>query len=401
MTALPPITVTCRHGHEFESRARPKTSVSCPECRKGGQRVTVWVPGDRPKTAREVTARAREREHQDHAAPVPGAELAARWAGETPWDGELTPVPGRETDTCPKCSAVLWWEVGRTLVWCTTCKSITVPPAVSEHYARSHATDVAVREPADPMAERAARVRLRALKQQAEQRLARHRDTIADEEMHDRSQWQAHARQQSSVIDGWITEIQKAESESDLDGIMAHIDAEVLNSELGKALRAEWEQAQQRAARQWEYQQRAAEIEQRQKELDAQREREEREAERAVRQSATPEPRAITTGRTATRSIPDSPYTGVALQIYRMQKRKERAIAERGKCVFKHFLGITVPADRNYYVPYRDSMGNATVYALPNTPQVLACTDHFKEAEIAMNKQGYSDLAWEPANASS
>jgi hypothetical protein len=37
--------VECRNGHQFTTRARGGTSVSCPECkRETGRRIAVWVP---------------------------------------------------------------------------------------------------------------------------------------------------------------------------------------------------------------------------------------------------------------------------------------------------------------------------------------------------------------------
>lgn len=51
---LPEITVTCREGHDFRTRAHGGQPVNCPECRAGGTRVKVWIRKDRPRTAREL-----------------------------------------------------------------------------------------------------------------------------------------------------------------------------------------------------------------------------------------------------------------------------------------------------------------------------------------------------------
>jgi hypothetical protein len=49
---LPEITLACREGHTFRTRARGGTSIGCPACRANGFRVSVWVPVGRPELAR-------------------------------------------------------------------------------------------------------------------------------------------------------------------------------------------------------------------------------------------------------------------------------------------------------------------------------------------------------------
>lgn len=47
---LPAITLECRNGHQFSTRAHGNQSVGCPLCKAGGERVNVWVPKARPQT---------------------------------------------------------------------------------------------------------------------------------------------------------------------------------------------------------------------------------------------------------------------------------------------------------------------------------------------------------------
>lgn len=197
---LPEIKLTCREGHVFTSRARGGSSVSCPVCRRlDGRRVSVWVPADRPKTARELAALTAvvDGQDQDH-------ELAARWESEPEWDGRQLPDwPGCPGDACLECGGPLMWEPGRTWTDCEACAEgdggMSLPAAVIRHYERR--AEVATRSAGtvatrtDPAAEQAARVRLRALKDGARQRVESWLDTIAGPDSYDRVQYQRPARE--------------------------------------------------------------------------------------------------------------------------------------------------------------------------------------------------------------
>lgn len=63
-------------------------------------------------------------------------EMAARWAAEPEWDGNIRLRAGRPDDTCQKCGTGLLWEPARTLVYCPACKAWALPAAVTGHYER-------------------------------------------------------------------------------------------------------------------------------------------------------------------------------------------------------------------------------------------------------------------------
>lgn len=173
-TSLPAVVLTCRNSHGFMTRAKGLATVRCPECK-----APKRVPANRPKTEREA------REHAERAALVTfatvpaagsGSGLAGRWEREAPWDGNLGPIPsppGHPVDECGECGGPLLWEPGRTVVYCPGCQRSGLPAAVTEHYRRAdqRSAEVAVRSAPDAVAGRAARVRLRAMKHRAADRL--------------------------------------------------------------------------------------------------------------------------------------------------------------------------------------------------------------------------------------
>lgn len=394
---LPEITLTCGDGHPFTTRAAGGQTVRCKECQR-----SKHVPTDRPRTAKEAAAynSTATSGHQDQApASNPGADqarkLAARWQAETPWSAkrDLTPRPGRDQDSCPGCGDPMLWEPRRTLTFCPECQKVDLPPAVSEHYRRqaSQRSETAVMQRVDPMAEKAARARLRALISQTEQWANDWIDSIGDEDSYDRIQWKREAGEFAAILRGYIPEIRNSETQEELAEIKSHITSEILNSELGTALRTEYDQARNRAENRAMARQRAAEIEQAEAEAEAEADRQRAIMERSqqeVRQVATQ--RAITSGKGP--SYADG-FASVAMAIERQRVRTALAIEQRGQCAFKHPLGPH-PADRLYGVPDRDYQGAMTGYSMPQSPQLRACSKHFGAAEAELNRQGYPDLTW-------
>jgi hypothetical protein len=398
---LPEITLTCGNGHPFTTRAAGGQTVRCKECGK-----SKHVPTDRPRTAKEAASYAAPAVdgHQDQdpaadAEPDPSRELADRWKLEASWSGSITQAPGRANDECAECEGPLSWEPRRTLVFCPECKSIDLPPAVSAHYAREQAqrATVAVRQSgavADPAAERKERVRFQALKKRKIEQLEEDWiETLGNPDAYDRSQWQTEARDFAATLHEWIRELKDADTEAELNAIWQDMFAEVIQSQPGKELRAEYdaslnraEQAEQRRR----YAEQMAEYEaEREAEEAAEAERQRKEAI-AARQVATP--RAITTG---TKQVTTPTVTQLIIQA---QQQRERALKQRGECMFKHRLGPK-PADRLYWVPQRDWQGNEHGYAVPNTPQMRACSKHFAALEAEMTRQGYPDQVWRDLNA--
>ena len=401
---LPKITLTCTDGHQFATRAAGGRSVRCTVCGKSKR-----VPVDRPRTAREAASYAAPGggDHQDPAgaadtAPDPARELAERWEAETRWPGAVVPSPGRAGDECPECEGPLSWEPRRTLVYCPACQRVDLPPAVSEHYQRqqSQRAEVATRQHADPIAEKAARARLRALVIQAEQWADEWLETIGDPESYDRIQWQRAAREFSATFCGWMPELRNAETEDELTEIKSVIVSELLNSDPGKELRAEYDAARNRAEQAEERRQRAEEIERAEAEAERARQQKMIEASRNDARKVANR-RAITSGKEPTHN-PD-PYGAalgsLATLMVKTQQNHDRAIEQRGKCTFAHTMGPK-PADRLYWVPQRDWRGTETGYALPNTPQLRACSKHFAALEAEMTRQGYPDTVWRDLHAS-
>lgn len=379
--------------------------MSCPTCRKDGRRVSVWVPARRPRTARELAAleaaaSASASEDQDHADP--GRELAGRWESEPEWDEKIRLLPGRagDRDLCPECGGPLRWEPGRTLVYCGPCNAIALPAAVTAHYERQaqRSAEVATRAAIQGKPDRAARARLRALKEQIRARADEWLETIADPDCYDRAQWQRKARELAAMLRGYFPEITDAGDESELAEIWQEISA-LITSEDGHALRAEYDESQARAARQYEAQQRTAELERAQLEAEAQAEREREAAERAARQAQVEQaraPKAITTGTrsrtTPARSPNAAALESIAVLIEESRQRKARELAEKGACEFKHF-GTAVAA-RLYGVPGRDAVGRMTGLAVHGAPQYRACAKHFDAAEAQLNREGYPDVCY-------
>lgn len=131
ISRLPEITIRCRYGHAFRTRAHGNQTVGCPKCRERGKRVTVWIPKDRPRTERAARGPA----------PVfatgPDPELTGRWERELPWTGQLAMLGGRDGDECPECEGPLLWEPGRTVTYCAVCQLAELPEAVAGHYERA------------------------------------------------------------------------------------------------------------------------------------------------------------------------------------------------------------------------------------------------------------------------
>lgn len=398
VSRLPEIAVTCKNRHTFGTRAHGGQAVDCPQCRAGGERVKVWVRKDRPRTAREVAEHAAiDAPAPDSAARQLSAELAARWQQEQPWDGRLRLVPGRAGDACSECSGPVQWEPGRTLVYCPECKRAGLPAAVTDHYARQlrRSTEVAVRAAPDESAERAARVRLRARKDAVKHRVQAWLESIADEYSYDQVQWQRQACELAAMLRAYLPEISEAATETALAGVLRDIDA-LITSEQSQTLKNEYQQAQQRAEqqqRQARYQQELAE------QLESERQQAERERQAADREAskqlAQQERKAITGGQTtATLRLSDNPYAPAMAMLAQWQQNKDRKIASKGKCAFRHLADT--PAARIYGVPQRSYGGQDTGYALPGAPQYRACAKHYQAAESQLNRDGYSDhVYWE------
>lgn len=378
-SGLPEITLTCGNDHEFTTKASGGQSVRCKTCHR-----STHVPTDRPKTTREAAAYATAAaEHgQEHA---PGSEYGDRWQLETEWSGKEVVRPGRPRDTCPECSGPLWWEPRRTLIFCQNCNRLTLPPVITDHYGRaaSQRSAVAVRDQADPMAEMAARARLRALIATTEQWANGWIETLGDEDSYDRVQWKRSAREFTATLGGWLAEIKNAKTESELADIKAHIVGEILNSEPGTQLRAEYDEALGRSEQAELRRQRAEEVAAAEARAEAERVNWEPEPE----QLPAARPPAITSGYS-----PPHSWGTVAGALIAAQQRKERQLRENGGCEFKHRL--TTVAGRIYGVPERNYLNEQTGNAAIGTPQFRACPKHFSAAEAELNRQGYSDLVW-------
>jgi hypothetical protein len=352
MSKLPAITVTCRETHTFATRAHGRQSIDCPQCRADGHRVKVWIPADRPKTAAELARQ--ESAGTLASAAGPGAELAARWAQQAPWDGKAQPWPGRESDTCPECDGRLLWEPGRTLTYCGPCERVALPAAVLAHYDR-RAEVATVRQAESPAAMRAARVRLRALIDRMANQVSDWIDDFDPDGLSGNTlrlalDYQAELR-------AYLPEIRQARSEAELAEIAAEITAE----------RAQL--AQERA------------------ELAAQRKAIERQAaQRKAITSGTGH-----SGNTAAHPLPRASMQLVAM-IEQNRREKERKLKEQGQCGFSHW-GQAV-ATRIYGVPFRDAFGRMTGRAIGGTPQYRACPKHHSAAEATLKGDGYQDIAY-------
>lgn len=393
---LPEITLTCGDGHRFTTRAAGGGSVRCKTCKR-----STHVPVDRPRNAKEAAAyhAATVDDHQDQE-PEPGNELAGRWNAESAWPGKLTFVPGRDQDECPECAGPLCWEPRRTLTYCTECKQIYVPTVITEHYARqaSQSTEVAVRQRADPAAEKAARARLRGQIIKAERWATRWVETIGEPDSYDRAEWQESAEEFAAAMRGWIPEIRSAETEAELAEVEQAIMAELINSQPGKDLQTAYNQSLERAEREEQRQQYAKDLAERQAQLEAAAERDRREEARRERQEAAERSRvadqrkAVTSG-TSTRPTIDPTIAQIAVDIKAWQDRRAKDIEEKGACQFKHWTG-QVPAERLFGVPARNLRGVDTGSPAPDTPQYRACEKHYDAAVQRLSREGHKDVVY-------
>jgi hypothetical protein len=383
MAQLPEIKLTCRTGHTFASRARGSMSVSCPECKKDGQQVSVWIPKNRPKTITRSRAAAGDDGQGDAAL----AEMMARWAHEPAWDGKTRFLPGRPgRDECTECGELVQWEPGRTLIYCPPCKLAGLPPAVAEHYTRKEqrSTEVAARTTAaaDPAAVRAARVRIRALKQRMINRLSDWIDAFDPDELSGHAE--RLALDYHAELTAYLPEIKNADSDDELAEIMAEI-TEITGRAASSGALAEIERQRDALAR-------ADELAERQAEWDQQAEREARQAERDAQEAAR---RAAIEARTQRKAI-EAPatrvpigYVGAAASLIAMieQRRsaKEQKIDRNGACGYQHRKPEA--AERRYWITTLNWQGNQSGQEPPNAPSVSACQKHFAMAEAWIQEQ--------------
>ena len=136
---LPPIVLTCRNGHEVQTRARGGQAIKCPECR-----VAVWVPADRKTNEADSGS-------GDDA-------FTGRWDSEPEFtDEDALTKSGHQ---CQTCGTEQYWEPGRTMLICPQCRTSSLPPTIQKRYA-----EIEVRKTApDPVAQiekRQAEMRLR------------------------------------------------------------------------------------------------------------------------------------------------------------------------------------------------------------------------------------------------
>jgi hypothetical protein len=390
VTQLPEITLRCRYEHSFTTRARGGTTLACPVCRKAGNRVSVWVPRDRPKTEREARLQAELARPTGQAdTPAAGSELADRWERETPWDGKLSPLDGRAGDECPECDDPLLWEPGRTVTYCHECERVRLPAAVAEHYQRQdqRSAEVAVRTgpgAVDRVAARRAQVRLDARKQRTADQVNELIEAFDPDGLYDGPKHLA--LDYRAGLNAYLRQISKADSEGELAEIEAEVKEIITQAETSGAVAA--------IERQREAIERQAEYAERQAELAEQAEREAREAEREARQRTAIEMqqrKAIesrTTRKPAMASSPNGYLEGmvmVAAMIENNRRNKERRLNEHGPCGYQH-RKPTVP-ERRYWITTLDWQGNQSGYELPNAPAVVACSKHFAAADAWIQEQ--------------
>lgn len=380
---LPEITLTCRNGHQFTTRARAGTTVRCKTCQ-----APKHVPAGRPRTEREATAAATREATADD--DDQAAELAAPWEREPEWDGRQIPDwPGRPADCCTECGGPLTWEPGRTWTHCDACpEGVSLPAAVTAHYERQEqraelatraSAEVATRT--DPTAELAARVHLRTQKQAAEDDV---RDVIEAFDPDGLQEPTARAaRGMQRALAAYLPEIRNAD---DLTALMIveqaieRLGQQATDSGLIEQIerqRDALERAQQRAQQQAEY------VRQ-QQELAAQAERDRREAERQ-------RPKAITAGIT----LPVVPTTyagavtqGLAYLLARQEQGKrhrERKLAEHGPCGYTQDHSKPEIPTRQYWITILDWQGRETGSAM--LPQVVACKKHYGMADRWIEEQ--------------
>ena len=297
------------------------------------------------------------------------------------------------------------WEPRRTLVYCPGCKSVDLPPAVSAHHERQQAqrATVAVRQgatvsvPAGP----AARARLRALKIQAEEWAEDWIDSIGDPDSYDRIQWKREASTFTAAMRGWIPELKNSETEAELAEIKRTILAELIESQPGKELRAEYDASLNRAGQAEQRRQYAEEKTQREAEREAaeaaEAARQQAEYQRRQRELAkAPAPRAIT-------ASPKPPDTAMIIAQMVEQNRKNKAeraarIERNGKC---GWCRKPTPATRAYGAGYQQG---GLIWGAPGTltlaldrPHARSCSKHYEQAGKQAEQQnpGITTYYWE------
>jgi hypothetical protein len=318
---LPEITLTCRDGHLFTTRAKGGITVQCKTCG-----APKRVPVNRPRTAREMSAATARREDQD-----PADEMAARWAAEPARDGGSQLRTGRDSDTCQECGTGLLWEPGRTVVYCPDCQTATLPAAVTGHYERQahRSAEVAVRAAPDRSAERAARVRLRAIAQRMADHVNGWLDTLDTGGLSGNAE--RAALDYRAELTAHLPEIRDAESEAELAAIAADI-TEVTDRAVSSgavAAIAEQREAAERAE-QWR---------ERERQAAAQAQRDQRDQERQAALAERAAPRVIQ-GHAEQLAItgPASNLVTMAGPLLKMAGRREARIERNGRCEFPHTL---------------------------------------------------------------
>lgn len=384
---LPEIKLTCKNGHTFPTRARGGVAVACPECRRqnpGQPRVTRWVPKDRPRTERE-------RAGLPATAPEPDPGLTARWAREPAWSGKIPMAAGRPGDECPGCGEALMWEPGRTVIYCSQCPRLSLPPAVAEHYEHQErrTAAVATRTTPDAAAKRAARVRLAALKTRMTDQVDNWLNELDPDEL--TGPVERMARDYQAELSAYLTEIKNAASEAELTEILADITEVLGRAEAGGVLDA-IERHRQAVERQADEDERQAELAA-QAEQEAEQERQ--EARRQAQIQASAQRRAIAPPPAARKPVTGPPtggYVGAAVTVIGMmearRQEKEKAaarLAQVGQCQYQHRKPVA--PDRRYYISAADWSGNANGYEIQNSPAVLACRKHFAEADTWIEEQ--------------
>lgn len=376
MAQLPEIKITCRNDHTFPTRARGSSSISCPLCKADGQRVTAWVPKDRPRSV--VDARA--------SAPRPA--LAGRWAREPAWAGRLVILPGGPDDDCPKCRNPLHWEPGRTLVYCGTCNRATLPAVVAEHYQRRDQTraEVATRAAPDKSAERAARVQLRTLAQRMNEQVNKWINAFDPDGLSGTAERLALDYQ--AELAAYLPEIKRAESERELTEIMAEI-MEVANRAQKSGELATIQRQREAIERQLEQAEREAEWEAEQAELAAQAEHQAAVEARAERKAIESRAESKPVPKVAMGYQGGNGYVSVGViamtMIQKYQAERERLLSERGSCGYPHRKRTV--AERRYWICNLDWQGNQTPHGALNAPSALICKKHFAEADQWIEEQ--------------
>lgn len=323
---------------------------------------------------------------------APGSELADRWQSEgLRTGGRVSLIPGRPGDECPECSGPLMWEPGRTVTYCGECKLAALPAAVAAHYDRQgqHGAEVATRAKPDAAAERAARVRLRAIAQRMDERVADFIDAFDPEDLTGGTE--RAALDYRAELAAYRREIGSAASESDLADIMQEI-TEVLERAKTTGVLDAIERHREAIERQAEMAERQAEMAEQQAADLREAERAEREATRQAAITARSQPRAIAP---PARPRPGSPamagsglgQTAVLIGsvIEKRRKDREQKLAQCGPCGYQHRK--PEPAARRYWISTNDWGGQTTGQEFPNSPSVLACEKHWPAADNWISEQ--------------